>query len=277
MAAITAHRRLPLLAGQILLAHCIASYAMYAVEFARQLTSNERVLALRWQSIGYFAFAPLEALGILVLMAAAIWPVLTAHFFQLALTYLVSFFGSLYALKHDRRTVPAAVTLVALAAAHYASGLLGAPERPRLVQTPNLVAPDVALLGLDGLPHRLSDERGRVVLIDCWSTSCPPCVFELKDFTSAAAADKSLSDRGLTVWAINEGEDEATIRRFMAANNFTFTVLLDPKATFAGMIGDERAPTSAVVGRDGVIKGVFAGYYSGDRNAIRRVIEHALN
>ena len=277
MAAIAAHRRLPLLASQILIAHCIASYVMYAVEFQRQLLGMERVLALRWQSLAYFALAPLEALGVLVLMGATVWPVLTAHFFQLALSYLVSFFGGLYALKCHRRVAPAAVTLVVLAAAYYTSGLLGAPERPRLAQTPNTTAPDVTLMGLDGLPHRISDQRGRVLLIDCWSATCPPCVFELKDFTSAAAADKSLADRGLTVWAINEGDDEATIRRFMAANNFSFTVLLDPKMGVAGMLGGGGLPTIAVVGRDGVVKGVFLGYYKDDNYASRRLIEHALN
>jgi thiol-disulfide isomerase/thioredoxin len=50
------------------------------------------------------------------------------------------------------------------------------------------------ILDFDGLQQLLADERGHVVVMDCWSTGCPPCV---RDFPQLVALDRKYRERGL--------------------------------------------------------------------------------
>src|SRR5271170_3134196 len=87
-------------------------------------------------------------------------------------------------------------------------------------------APDFSLSTLDGQTEKLSDQRGKVVLIDFWATWCPPCRASLPH-VQAASENESWGDRGLVVWAVNAGETSQAVSEFIAGNQYTFTALLD--------------------------------------------------
>lgn len=42
--------------------------------------------------------------------------------------------------------------------------------------------PEYSLLGKDGKVHNLSDYKGKALVINFWSTFCPPCVIEMPEF-----------------------------------------------------------------------------------------------
>ena len=73
-------------------------------------------------------------------------------------------------------------------------------------------APPLALQDLEGRPHRLEDYRGKVVLVNFWATWCEPCREEMPSMNKLRA---SLAGRPFAVLAVNLGESEARIRRFM--------------------------------------------------------------
>jgi thiol-disulfide isomerase/thioredoxin len=77
----------------------------------------------------------------------------------------------------DRRR--ALQTLAAAGAAAWLARPLPAADRPE---------PDLALVDHDGLVAAVAARRGRVVVLDCWSTSCPPCV---RDFPRLVALAKA--------------------------------------------------------------------------------------
>lgn len=121
------------------------------------------------------------------------------------------------------------------------------------------VAGDFELASLDGQMHRLSEERGKVVVVDMWATWCPPCRESLPHLQKLAG-NQTYADDGLVVWAVNDQEPPATIAGFMASNHYTFTALVDSHASVLREFGVSGIPTTVVIGRDGTVKDVFVGY-----------------
>jgi len=54
----------------------------------------------------------------------------------------------------------------------------------------------------------------------------PPCRLSLPH-VQKLSADKSLADKGLVVWAVNDQETKPVVETFLKQNNYTFTVLMD--------------------------------------------------
>ncbi len=119
--------------------------------------------------------------------------------------------------------------------------------------TPNVgdPAPDFTLKNLQGEEVRLSDYRGRPVLINFWATWCPPCRFEMPAIQKMYDTYK---DEGFEVLAVDVEESITTVKRYIAQGGYTFPVLLDYKGEVANGPYRIRAfPTSYFVGRDGKI------------------------
>ena len=55
-------------------------------------------------------------------------------------------------------------------------------------------APDFTLPDLQGKPVRLSDFRGKTVIIDFWATWCPPCIFQIPELNKLATAHREKGD-----------------------------------------------------------------------------------
>ncbi|MFZ0790841.1 MAG: TlpA disulfide reductase family protein [Chromatiaceae bacterium] len=89
-------------------------------------------------------------------------------------------------------------------------------------------APALRLEDLDGNLHDLADLRGRLVLVNFWATWCPPC---RREMPSLERLYQQLRDRGLTVLAVDVGEDSDTV--------FAFTGQLDPAPSFPLLLDAE--------------------------------------
>ena len=66
--------------------------------------------------------------------------------------------------------------------------------------------PDFTLNDMQGKAHRLSDYRGKVVLLNFWATWCPPCI---KEMPSMQRLQAQLAGQDFTILAVNMGETEA--------------------------------------------------------------------
>ena len=129
--------------------------------------------------------------------------------------------------------------------------------------------PPLALVALDGKPHRLEDYRGKVVLINFWATWCVPCREEMPSMNKLRA---SLAGQPFAVLAVNLAEPESRIRRFMEQVPLDFPVLLDRDTSVAKAWKARILPASFVVGPDGAIRYSVLGQLDWSDQKIRRAM-----
>jgi peroxiredoxin len=139
------------------------------------------------------------------------------------------------------------------------------------------LAPDFALPTLTGGTCRISSERGHVILIDFWDTDCPPCVAELKLVISQLADDASLHKKGLRVWTVDAMDDTDTIRKFIAANHYHFTVVSNAGGAVTNRYPIGGIPTTYLIDRDGVVRNVLDGFGPTTDHELRSDIDAALH
>lgn len=85
-------------------------------------------------------------------------------------------------------------------------------------------APDFTLQDMDGKRYRLSELRGKPVIVNFWATWCPPCREEMP---SMQRAWERLEKQGVMMLAINIGESADTVFQFTANYPVEFPLLLD--------------------------------------------------
>lgn len=130
-------------------------------------------------------------------------------------------------------------------------------SRPSLVGTPQSRAPDFELIGLDGQPARLSDLRGKVVLLNFWATWCPPCKAEMPDLE---ALHRKYGDaRAFVVVGVNFEEDAAPVEAFIRERGLSFPVWLDTAGEAGAKLGVRGLPVSFIIDREGYIRDAWNG------------------
>jgi peroxiredoxin len=111
-------------------------------------------------------------------------------------------------------------------------------------------APDFALPDIHGKLHRLSDYRGRPVIVNFWATWCPPCREEIPSMNRAW---RELSTAGIMILAVDVGEDADTVFVFTADYPAEFPLLLDVSGEVVGRWPVKGLPTSYVIAPDGTL------------------------
>lgn len=148
-----------------------------------------------------------------------------------------------------------------------------APEEQATHPMVGKAAPEFQLSSLDGEPVKLSDYVGtNVVVLDFWATWCPPCRRGLP-VVSRIALEKASS--GVVFFAVNQGEDDRKVRKFMEEHRLEFAVLMDRDQEVAKEYGVQGIPQTVIIGRDGKISSVLVGYGPGSEAKLRRDIEKA--
>jgi peroxiredoxin len=122
--------------------------------------------------------------------------------------------------------------------------------------TGSLRSPDFELVAIDGRVHRLSDYRGKVVLLQFWATYCSPCRKEMP--TMNRLLDK-LADRDFAILAVNMAEDPEAVKAFLQQTPVKFPVLLDRDGRVLQQWKVFAAPANFIIGKDGEIRYTLYG------------------
>ena len=166
-------------------------------------------------------------------------------------------------------------TMSAVAACILAIGSLAVAQEKDTTALNSRKAPDFSLNTPDGKALRLSDQKGKVVLLDLWATWCPPCRKSLPHLQSMSV-NKDLADKGLVVWAVNQQETPEVVREFVRTNSYSFTVLMDADGKMGQSYLVRGIPTTVIVGRDGTVSSVFIGFGDGSAKQLDDAVEKAL-
>lgn len=123
--------------------------------------------------------------------------------------------------------------------------------------------PDFALSNLQGSLLRLSDQRGKILLLHFWATWCPEC---RKEIPSIEKIHRSFQDRDFMVLAVNIKESAENVRRYMDAHSLTFTSVLDTRGQVSRDSAIRFIPTTFIIGKDGAVmaKAVGPQNWAGD-------------
>lgn len=139
--------------------------------------------------------------------------------------------------------------------------------------TVGMEAPDFEIALLDGEIFKLSEQRGKVVLINIWASWCGPCVAEMPDIDQLA---KDYSDQ-LVVIGINCGENEQTVRSFVTENGYTYNFAADTDYYISGVLYPSQGiPYSIVVDANGIITQLHVGGGKGMYKVLEGYVLDAL-
>ncbi len=116
-------------------------------------------------------------------------------------------------------------------------------------------APDFEWVSPDGGVHRLSELRGRVVVMNWWATWCGPCRAEMPALQRVAAGEKDV-----VFLAIDLQEDQEQAAGFFERLELRdLTPIIDPNGQTARRYTIAALPDTYFLGRDGVIKHLELG------------------
>lgn len=150
-----------------------------------------------------------------------------------------------------------------------------APSRSAPKQSSSLVgevAPLFTLKDLEGKQVRLSDFKGKVVLLDFWATWCGPCI---RAIPHLEALHRKYKEQGLVVIGINHERDHAKVRKF-AKEQISYIVLLDADEQFTEY-GVRGIPTAFYIDKEGKIRHQDVGFAPGKEKQMEQKVKELIS
>jgi thiol-disulfide isomerase/thioredoxin len=112
--------------------------------------------------------------------------------------------------------------------------------------------------------------KGKIVLLQFWTTWCPYC---RSDQSAVDSIHHDLSDKGLIILAVNVGESKKTVKKYLEKNPRSCRIVLTEDTNLAARFAAHSYPVYVLIDRDGNVAGTQNG--AGGERALRRLLSRA--
>jgi thiol-disulfide isomerase/thioredoxin len=118
-------------------------------------------------------------------------------------------------------------------------------------------APDFTFTLPDGRTAKLSDYRGKPVVLHFWASWCGPCIRELPLISALESRS-----RDLTTLAVNCAETDREVASFLRNKKFTLNVVMDQTWQISELYHIDAIPQTFMIDGEGIIRSKRVGAYS---------------
>ncbi len=142
-------------------------------------------------------------------------------------------------------------------------------DRPRRPTRPV----DFSLQDLSGKTVKLSDFRGKPVLLDFWATWCGPCRVSMP---MVQAFYERHAKEGLVVLGLNMDEDPSHVPLFVKNYKITYPIVLAGLSSVPGEFGMEGIPLFIFIDKKGFLVDRYDGFSPEMSSAWERTLEQLM-
>lgn len=169
----------------------------------------------------------------------------------------------------------AAETPVIASSSPVAKGPLKSSDYPPLVEK----AAQADMQHLDGTTSKVSDRKGKVLLLNIWATWCGPCLSEIPQLVKM---QDTFRDKGFEIIGLNadDGDTKEKIEEFSTRLNINYTVVWAPTDMQFALFKVSKfdgIPQSFVIDRDGRLRGVFKGASQAEIKRMETTVAKVVN
>ena len=135
-------------------------------------------------------------------------------------------------------------------------------------------APDFTVTMFDGSTLTLSEQKGKVVLVNFWATWCPPCRQELARVQNDIV--DRFADQPFVFIPISRAEEMQTVAAFREQMGYTFPMGLDPERKIYDLYASNFIPRNFLIDGEGKVVVASVGYEPEEFDALIQKIEEML-
>lgn len=149
-----------------------------------------------------------------------------------------------------KKNIPAVVLAIGLMT------LLGTSYA--LADEENTPAPNFQVVDLDGHNMSLASLKGKVIVINFWATTCPPCRAEIPGFVETY---KSLKDKGLVIIGLSVDQlSPEVLKQWIAKQGITYPMALATGQLIRDFKPGDYIPSTIIIDAKGNIRFRHVGY-----------------
>lgn len=121
-------------------------------------------------------------------------------------------------------------------------------------------APDFTAELVGGETFKLSDNKGKIIIVNIWATWCGPCVGEMPAFQQLF---EEYGDE-LAICCVNSGDDKEVVDKFVSENGYTFPIAYDTDYKICDKYPTDGIPYTVIIDGEGKVSKTFLGASSAE-------------